>query len=171
MTVTAYPVAPHTFRLENGIEVDVRREGRDGTAIEFYLCSQGPSLGYRCFDRVLSDDVRADVLAFAAPVVGAEAAEALAEYAAKGGIRVRDVMSVVKLPCREFTDVRGRAVKAHRFARAAVEVAGGRTVERTLWAADSIDGADEDGENVIYALVGGDWRTVEKCGSHIWECR
>ena len=171
MTVTAYSVAPHTFRLENGIEIDVRREGRDGTAIELYASSDGPSLGYRCFDRVLSDDVRSDVLAFAAPAVGAEVAEALAACVEKGGTRVRDVLHVVKLPRKEFIDVRGRAVKAHRFDRAGVELASGRAVERTLWAADCIDGDDEDGEHTVYALVCGEWREVEYYTAGLWQVR
>jgi hypothetical protein len=72
---------------------------------------------------------------------------------------------------KEFTDVRGRAIKAHRFDRADVELASGRTVERTLWAADSIDGDDEDGENTVYALVCGEWREVEHYVANLWQTR
>lgn len=72
---------------------------------------------------------------------------------------------------KEFTDVRGRAIKAHRFDRADVELTSGRTVERTLWAADSIDGDEEDDEYVIYALVCGEWREVEYYVSNLWQVR
>ena len=52
-----------------------------------------------------------------------------------------------------------------------MELASGQTVERTLWAADSIDGDDEDGENTVYALVCGDWREVAYYVSGLWQTR